>query len=318
MIGGLAIAIYMEFLGYLVARTLFAVISVLPQPVAIGLLAGLARSLLFLLPRYRKIALNNLKVAFPKTNWKWREEVLKQSCIELARLLVDFGRLPYLSEEWMNQHVDAESLKVIRKHLGSGNPGTILATGHLGSFELLAQAVAMNGVPLRFVVRNFKNRLLDKWWNARRAGFGGKVISREGAFRHAVQAVNSGESVGILFDQNITANHAVFVEFFNRLAATTKIIGLLALRTKAPVIVISITYTGGDRYRVNCTECDFTAIHENETLTKDEKVFHITQEVSKVYEEMIAADPKGWFWMHRRWKTRPPEEHVEVNAPEMA
>jgi KDO2-lipid IV(A) lauroyltransferase len=33
----------------------------------------------------------------------------------------------------------------------------------------------------------------------------------------------------------------------------------------------------------------------------------LTQEVTRAVERAVRAHPDHWFWVHRRWKTRPPE-----------
>jgi KDO2-lipid IV(A) lauroyltransferase len=112
----------------------------------------------------------------------------------------------------------------------------------------------------------------------------------------------------VLFDQNVTRNHAVFVEWFGRPAATSKSVALAALRTEAPIFVASMHYLGDDKYRIEAVECDCRDVYNDATLSTDQKVEQITQLISTEYCKMIEAFPEGWFWIHRRWKTRPESE----------
>jgi KDO2-lipid IV(A) lauroyltransferase len=134
---------------------------------------------------------------------------------------------------------------------------------------------------------------------------GNKIIDRRGAFKAMVATLSSGMSVAVLFDQNVTRNHAVFVDWFGFPAATTKSVALAALRTEAPIFVASIRYCGSDRYRVEAEECECSDIYKNDALSTEEKVFEVTQRLASKYCEMIREFPEGWFWLHRRWKTRP-------------
>ena len=111
--------------------------------------------------------------------------------------------------------------------------------------------------------------------------------------------------MALLFDQNVRLGHAVFVDFFGVKAATTKAVALAALRNGAPLIVSSIAYLGQDRYRLDAVECDLKAILEDNALSTDDKVFRITQIATSHFEKMVREFPEGWFWLHRRWKTRP-------------
>jgi KDO2-lipid IV(A) lauroyltransferase len=121
-------------------------------------------------------------------------------------------------------------------------------------------------------------------------------------------------SAAILFDQNVTRNHAVFVEWFGLPAATTRSVALAALRTGVPIFVASIRYIREDRYYVDAAECYYEDVQRDERMSSDEKVFVITQRVTDMYCEMIRKFPEGWFWMHRRWKTRPDPGAAKVYA----
>jgi KDO2-lipid IV(A) lauroyltransferase len=203
-------------------------------------------------------------------------------------------------------HVDfpqqAQFDAAMRRRSGTG---MLIATGHLGSFELLAHYAALIGYPMSFVVRNSKMPHFDKWWRSKREANGNHVISRRGAFREVVQRLEDQQNVGILFDQNVRQSHAVFVDWFGVPAATTKTVALAALRTRCMVGVASVSYTGDERYQISFEEFDFAELYVDTQLTNEEKVLEITRTLSECYQEMIKRSPHEWFWMHRRWRTRP-------------
>jgi KDO2-lipid IV(A) lauroyltransferase len=169
----------------------------------------------------------------------------------------------------------------------------------------MGHAIGMMGYPLAAVARRFRSPLLDRWWTGLRQSSGNRIIGRRGAFKEIVSTLQEGVSVAVLFDQNVTRNHAVFVDWFGTLAATTKSVALAALRTEVALFVSSLRYLGNDRYQIDVVECDCSDIYRDSSLTSDEKVRIITQRISDVYCKMIAGFPEGWFWMHRRWKTQP-------------
>ena len=120
------------------------------------------------------------------------------------------------------------------------------------------------------------------------------------------------EDVAVLFDQNVTRNHAVFVPWFGVPAATTRAVALSALRTEAPVVVAGVGYLGNDRYEVMAEECDFAELYRREDLSSDQKIEIMTADMSARYVGMIRRFPGEWFWMHRRWKTRPEGEAENI------
>lgn len=244
--------------------------------------------------------------AYPERDVAWRTDLLARSYASLGRVLVDFARLPALDAAWVESHIEfparARFDELMRT---SKRKGLLIATGHLGSFELLAHCAPLHGHPMSFVVRNSKLPRVDRWWRAMREANGNHVISRKGAFREVVQKLESGQNVGVLFDQNVRARHAVFVEWFGQQAATTKTVALAALRTECHVAVAGVRYLGDERYVIEFEDFSFESLYRDEAITADEKVYRITAALVKSYQKMIERSPHEWFWMHRRWRTRP-------------
>jgi KDO2-lipid IV(A) lauroyltransferase len=289
---------------YILVRVLIGTLNLLPLSLRIGLLSLLVRFVALVLPAFDRVSLKNLELAFPEKDLAWRKGIVRKSCTSLARVIVDFARLQHLNSDWVKSHIECPLLERYRQiRRDQPGKGVMLVTGHLGSFELLAHCMAMYGHPISFVVRPFKLPRLNAWWTGIREAAGNKAISRTGAFKEVISDLTAGRDVAILFDQNVTRKHAVFVDWFGKAAATTRTTALAAIRTEAPVIVSSIAYVGDDRYTINAKECDFRDIYADARLSSDEKILRITATLAKTYEEMIRAHPEEWFWMHKRWKT---------------
>ena len=261
------------------------------------------------MPKMKQVALKNLQLVFQTQSVNWHKQILEQHYQSLARLLVDFGRLKTLDLKWLEEHIEFPFLPRY-KELQSLYPdrGVVLAAGHLGSFELLAQCIVMRHRPISFVVRLFNLKRTSAWWTSVRERLGNKVISREGAFKEVIRDLSAGRDVAILFDQNIKRKHAVFVDWFTKPAATTKAVALAALKMQSPVVVIGMAYLGNDKYKVLTKECNFSALYENTEISNEEKIYKITAEVSNHMQDMILEYPAEWFWLHRRWKTAPSDE----------
>ncbi len=295
-----------ELIAYCFVRGVVAVFGALPQSARVSFFGALFRLMFAALPRLRRTIDRNLRIAFPDKDEAWRKSIRRKNATEMGRLLADTVRLPTLTPEWGESHVEIPALEAYRQHLQEKPArGVLIATGHLGSFELLGHAIGLRGLPLAAVARKFQSPLFDRWWTGLREARGNKIIDRRGAFKEVVNCISSGMSAAILFDQNVTRNHAVFVDWFGVPAATTRSVALAALRTGAPIFVASIRYRGHDRYQVDAEECDYEDVNRDEKMTTDEKVLVITQRLADRYCEMIREFPEGWFWMHRRWKTRP-------------
>ncbi len=301
----------LNYIAFLLVRGLFWLLGLLSQRARVLLFGGVFRLIFLVVPRVRSTILTNLSIAFPNLDEEWRRSLMRRNATEMGRLLADTIRLSSLDAAWVERHVQIPILSRYVAAHASGK-GVLVATGHLGSFELLGHAIGLVGHPLAAIARKFKSPQLDKWWTGLREARGNRIIDRTGAFKAMVRTIESGTSVAMLFDQNVKINHAVFVDWFGKPAATTRAFALAVVKTRAPVFVASIRYVGDDRYVVDANECDFTAVLDDTTLSDEERIRIITDEVSRRYCDMIRAFPEGWFWLHRRWKTRPQGEPERV------
>ena len=73
----------------------------------------------------------------------------------------------------------------------------------------------------------------------------------------------------------------------------------LALKYGAPIVVTMTKRIVPGRYR---------SIFREVEINPDDTVVTLTQRYTRVLEEIIRENPEQYFWMHKRWKTRPPGE----------
>jgi KDO2-lipid IV(A) lauroyltransferase len=287
-------------------KFLSLILSLLPNFISLRLIYLCCLLFVALKPKFNKYALKNLKIAFPDIPESEHKKILHGYYLEQSRMARDSLILPKISKDYINQNIHFHNERehaLLRKN---SKTGILIATGHLGSYEMHAYSAAMLGYPLSFVVRNFALPRLDKWWCKMREKSGNKVINRDGAYKEIVKTLINGRDVGILFDQNVTREHAIFVPWFGLEAATTKGLALAAIKTKAPVVVSVLCFDKeNNRYNLLWERCDVEKIYEDPDLTFKEKLHAITSEATDKFTEMIRQYPDQWFWIHRRWKTRP-------------
>lgn len=288
----------------LLVSSFFSALNLLPLNLRIKSIAACLKLYALVVPSYRAVSFRNLKLAFPDLASDKLERIYQKNFSMLALALVDFARLHKIDKAWVEQHVKFPYFERYQE-LKENHPERpiIIATGHLGSFELQAYLVAVLGYPISMVVRNFTVPSIEDWWRSRREATGNEVIDRKGALKKILKNLKNGKDVALLFDQNIRRDHAVFVDWFGRKAATTKALGMAAVRNNAIIVVSSLKYLGNDRYEMVVEELNFDSIYADNTLTTDQKILKITEVTTRSYEKMIRDFPEGWFWMHRRWKT---------------
>ncbi|MDP2700534.1 MAG: lysophospholipid acyltransferase family protein, partial [Candidatus Rokubacteria bacterium] len=82
-------------------------------------------------------------------------------------------------------------------------------------------------------------------------------------------------------------------------ASTSKSLAVISLRTGAPVIPVFIRRQPDGRHRVE--------IEPAVPPPPDGDVVVSTASFNHAIEAAIRQAPEQWFWLHRRWKTRPEE-----------
>jgi KDO2-lipid IV(A) lauroyltransferase len=284
-------------------RTLSAGLLALPERVALGvgaILGWLAGSVL----RIRRADVDaHLALAFPNEDSGWRRRVARASYVHLGREGVAMFRLARLDKEAVVARTEVVGLEPVEAAVSAGT-GALVVTGHIGNWELGAAALAARGLPFDVVAKGMANEAFEKDLVAARERLGLRVVDMSVAPREVLRSLRAGHLVGLVADQN-AGDRGAFVPFFGRLAATARGPALFALRTGAPIFLgLSLRLPGSDaRYRVTLRPLPVRV-----TGDLDADVTRVTAAHTAALEEAVRAVPEQYFWQHRRWKTRPPEE----------
>ena len=279
------------------AGALVRVLQALPRGAVEALARGVA-ALAYALGVRRRVALDNLAQALPERTEGERRAIARAAYANMARVVVDALRTLGAPREQLLAEVEVEDFGAVERALAGGR-GLLVATAHLGSWELFGAAMAQR-IPLHAVVRPLRGGLNAHLVEAReRAGL--RLIPGRGALSAMVAALRRNEVVAMLVDQAIGGKHALFVPFFGRPAATTPALSMAALRTGAPtLVVVALREAGRLRFRV---EGPFEV---SDTGDRARDMFEHTARVTAALERIIRAAPEQWLWLHRRWKLQPP------------
>jgi KDO2-lipid IV(A) lauroyltransferase len=283
---------------YVIGLALMGALRRLPVSGA-RILAQLTVSILdVVLPKLRRVARINLHFAMPQVNIAERERVIDLVFESLARLLLAIARFPDLNKTNIADGIGYEGLE---HYLDAkrGGRGVLVATAHLGNWELSAFAHALMTEPMNVIVRPLDNPLLDELVAWRRSLSGNRLILKRDAARLVIRALKNNEAVGILIDQNTAAAEGVFIHFFGKLACAGSSFVKLAHHSGAAVLP---GFALWDKSRARYVLRFYPEI----VLTGD--VGRDTQRIHSFIEEVIREYPDQWMWIHRRWKTRPDGE----------
>jgi len=293
-----------HLLEYLTARTLVAILALLPRPFATRIAMGGSRLLFACLPRLRHIGLRNLELAFPDLSLDERRQLLEQSLENFGRIIADFAHFPHATPADLAARVGTSFPKELeaRYHAAkAAGRGVIFVTPHLGNWEMLAFGMSAIVEPIAYLARPLDNPLLDRYTSRVRSRFGNRPINKRDSVLEGLAILDAGGNLGLLADVNTLQRDGVFVPFFGHLACTTRSVAMLALRTNALIVPICCVWDT-NRYRIligELVEAVRTASYAKKNIIDTTALY--TAEI----EKFIRAYPGQWIWIHRRWKTRP-------------
>jgi len=251
------------------------------------------------LPRRRTVALENLTRAFPERPAPELARVGRDSFRHLGMNFVESCVFYFRPPARLLSRVSIEGLSHFEAADAQGR-GMLLLTAHYGNWELLAASHALARFPLSVVMRPLDSPAFEPILERFRLRSGVELITKRRALTDIVDALRRRRMVGILLDQNASRREGVFVPFFGVPASTSKGMALIALRTGAPVLPVFIRRRPDGRHVVHAGA--------PVPVPSDGDVVAFTRAFNEAIEAAIRRAPEQWFWLHRRWKTRPEEE----------
>lgn len=268
----------------------------LPLPVLRALGRSIGRLLYALGRERRNVALTNLRLCFPEKTEAEREAIAREhfnafTCAALDRTLC-----------WWASRERLERLIRIRgvEHLSDpeGRP-IVLLSPHFVGLDAGATRTSMF-VPGCSVYSKQKSPVVDKLlYHGRRRFSDVVLLSRHDGLRRIIKAMRDGYRFYYLPDMDFGPKESIFVPFFGVQAATVPALSRIVRMTGARVVAC-ITRQVEDGYEVEVMPPweDFPG----ESIEAD------TARMNRFIEEQVLRMPAQYFWLHKRFKTRPPGE----------
>jgi KDO2-lipid IV(A) lauroyltransferase len=292
-----------RWLGWFALAALWPVgtlLAYLPAPLGLWLGRRLGDLAWAVLPGRRAIVVGNLSRAFGPERPPAELTDLGRRCFRhLGMTVVESCTFLFRSPAVLLSRVEFRGTEHIAAAMATGR-GLLLLTAHYGNWELLAASHALERWPLSVMVRPLDSALLDPLIERLRLRCGTEIISKRQGLRGALDALRRERMVGILLDQNTSHREGVFVPFFGIPASTSRGLAVIALRTGAPVVPVFIRRLAGGRHVVQAAP-PIPAPGDGDPVA-------FTAAFNRAIEDAIRQAPEQWFWLHRRWKTRPAAE----------
>lgn len=281
-----------------------ALTRLLPWHLAVHLGGFLGTLAFYALPRERQRSLEGLRVAFGAEKSDGAlSAIAKKNFCNLGKGLIEILNLKSLKRKQLETLILVEGEEYLKAAEAAGK-GTILITGHIGNWELMAAALSIRGYRLHVIATPLYDPRIDELVIKLRAGFNIETISRgtPSSSRKILHVLRSKEILGLLIDQD-TKVDGVFVNFFNKKAHTPAGAAQLALKSGAATLMCFVTRLPGDRHRITI-EKPMRLVKSGD---KSKDIEANTAMFTSRIEEHVKQFPDQWVWMHRRWKTKPEE-----------
>lgn len=247
----------------------------------------------------RYVGAVNLKLCLPELSDDERKKILKANFVQMACLLFEYGICWYSSVTRLNQLVKEKNRHFLDDAMARGEK-IILMTPHFCAFEIGMFKVNQT-VKILSVYSQQKNAAMDKRiYDGRMRFNNAHIISRQANLRTIIRAIKEQDAAFVyLPDQDFGPKDSIFVNFFHTPAATITGLSRIAKLTKATIIPM-ITHRNKDGF--------VTEFYEPWADFPSEDDYLDAQRMNDFIETEARKTPEQYFWLHKRFKTRPEGE----------
>ncbi|MDO8312250.1 MAG: lipid A biosynthesis acyltransferase [Sideroxyarcus sp.] len=273
-------------------------IHFLPFRVIVAIGNGLGSLLYLLAAERRKVGAINLKLCFPDMSDEARNKLLRDHFKMFGRGLIERSILWWASAKRIRSLIRAEGVEHFE---AIRDKPAILLTPHFVGMDAGGQWIAQHTDTV-CMYANQKSIYLTELLLKKRARFRNQhLYSRQQGLRPILKGMR--ENMPFIYppDQDQGVKDGAFIPFFGVPAATMTSVPRIAQTTGAK-IVPSITrmLPGGAGYVL-------TFYHAWENYPSGDDIAD-ARRMNEFIEQRILEMPEQYFWLHKRFKTRPEGE----------
>ncbi|MDB5932428.1 MAG: lipid biosynthesis acyltransferase [Polaromonas sp.] len=269
----------------------------LPLPLVRALGTALGWVLYALIVQRRRVAHANFQICFPKLSKAARRRLALQTFVCFSQAWLDRAWLWHAPKAWVQRRVRLTG--AIEELAGTGP--TVIFLPHFVGLDAAWAGIALNSPrPSTTIYTDQSNKLVDQWILQGRRRFGHlRLFGRIEGVKPIVSALRDGQPLYLLPDMDFGPDESVFVPFFGVATATVPSLSRFARLGRAKVVPVLPRLTpGGYEIEVLPAWPDFPS-HD---ATLD------TARMNARLQDYIATMPAQYYWVHKRFKTRPEGE----------
>lgn len=248
------------------------------------------------------IVRTNLRLCFPEASTEQIETWVKQNIRLTTQSFIDRSVLWYASPSKIKEMTRLTGFENLQKLLDTKQAVIILAPHFIGLDT--AATVLTSLVPEGCTMyKSQHDPVLDEIIRRGRARFNiVHLLSRKDGFRSLVRFLRKGVPLYYLPDMDFGRKESIFVPFFNIQSATLPSTAQIAQMFHAKVTPV-VT-----RLDINNGIYSIEQLPALENFPGEDSIEEATARINRLLEEWIRKDPAQYYWVHRRFKTRPEGE----------
>lgn len=284
--------------GWLAAGFLW-LLGKTPRDLGLALAGPLGWLMARLMKGRRQVARRNLERCFPELDAQRREALIEACFHSLGRMPFEIAWCWSASAERMRRMGRCEGLAAA---LGAYEEqrGVLLVTPHVTCLEIGGRLTALNLPRAGVIYRPLRSPVLEWYQNRSRGKYADALISKRD-LRSAIRYLKGGGVLWYAPDQDFGPKQSLFVPFFGiptaTLTATARLVELTGCRV-VPMFPRYDEATGQYVVQFHPPLEDFPTGDIVADLTR----------VNAMLEEQVRKTPEQYWWIHRRFKTRPEGE----------
>lgn len=254
------------------------------------------------LPLKRRLVVErNLELCFPDLSLNERQLLAQEHWRLLGRSIAERGHL------WLGSQDDIKKLVHIKSAINpaDGTPRIYVGmhmvgieAGLIGLSIFLNERGLVHPITLYVQMKNkFFDGLIKKW----RERFGARMLLRRHNIRELLRDIRKGTFVLLSPDMDLGVDDSVFVPFFGVAACTVTSISRMAKMSGAEVVPV-VTTLNSDGISYTCE------IGQPWDAFPSEDIMNDIARMNQFFETQIRPRPAEYYWVHKRFKHRPPGE----------
>ena len=272
--------------------------ALLPMRV-LYLLSDLLYLLVYRIVGYRvKVTRRNLEASFPDRSTDELRKLERRFYHHFCDYIVETIKMAHISLEEIQQRAYIENIEVADKLMDEGHRCLILAMGHYGNWEWYsASTTVFREVKMYQIYRPLKNLAVDKLFINLRTRFGSFGIKKNDTFRDIVKLKRDKVRTIVIFlaDQTPSrGNLHYWTTFLNQDTPMLTGAERIARKLNLPVLFLDV-----QKLRRGYYTLEIKLLSES---PKDMPENQLTEEYTRLLEQMIRRAPAYWLWTHKRWK----------------